>query len=173
MGVFVRRLEENDIVESFDCKDQPLNNYLKKHAWNNQQKSSIGVTYVVLDDAAPQTVLGYFTLATSGISRDAFPRKHVRGLPSYDLPLVLLARLAVDHRFEGKGLGRLLLIEALKISLSVADQVGCRCVITEAYQAKVSWYTKYGFIPLDETSNDQPMQRMFLDIRTLKAAAKA
>ena len=99
MGVIVRRLEEVDVVENFDCKDEALNNYLKRHAWNNQQKSSIGMTYVVVDESASKTVLGYFTLATSGIPRDAFPKKHVRGLPAYDLPLILLARLAVDHRF--------------------------------------------------------------------------
>lgn len=173
MGVIVRRLDEDDVVENFDCKDEALNNYLKKHAWNNQQKISIGVTYVVVDESASKTVLGYFTLATSAISRDSFPKKHVRGLPAYDLPLILLARLAVDHRFEGKGLGRLLLREAFRISISVSEQVGCRCIITDAYRHKVAWYAKYGFIPLEGSGEDKPTQRMFLDIRTLKAALKA
>ena len=105
MAVTIRRLEEFDEVENFDCGDEPLNNYLKRHAWTNQQKVSIGVTYVAVDESAPSTVLGYFTLATSGIPRERFPKKFVRGLPPYDLPLILLARLAVDRRFSGKGLG--------------------------------------------------------------------
>lgn len=172
MGVIVRRLEEDVVVENFDCKDEALNNYLKKHAWGNQQKISIGVTYLVVDESAPKTVLGYFTLATSAIPRDTFPKKHVRGLPAYDIPLILLARLAVDHRFEGKGLGRLLLRESFRISLSVSGQVGSRCIITDAYRHKVSWYAHYGFIPLEGDEEDRPTQRMFLDIRTLKAALR-
>lgn len=61
MAVVIRRLEEHDEVEDFDCSDDALNNYLKRHAWTNQQKSSIGVSYVALDEDAPRTVLGYFT----------------------------------------------------------------------------------------------------------------
>jgi len=99
VAVLIRRLEERDEVAAFDCGDETLNNYLKRHAWANQQKSSIGVTYVALDEGAPLSVIGYFTLATASVPRDAFPKKYVRGLPPYDLPLILLARLAVDRRF--------------------------------------------------------------------------
>lgn len=169
----VRRLEEPDVVENFDCQDPSLNNYLKKHAWKNQQKSSTGVTYIVVEEAAAQTVLGYFTLATSSIPRDSFPKKHVRGLPAYDLPLILLARLAVDHHFEGKGLGTLLLKEAFKISLNIAERVGCRGIITEAYPHKLGWYAKYGFVLLEESTENETTRRMFLDIRILRLAAKS
>jgi GNAT superfamily N-acetyltransferase len=78
----------------------------------------------------------YFTLATSSVPRERFPKKYVRGLPPYELPLVLLTRLAVDKRFSGRGLGHALLSEALKITLRVADEVGCRCIITDAYRDK-------------------------------------
>src|SRR5438477_5594368 len=142
MAVSVRRLEEHDDAEGFDCGDGPLNNYLRRHAWTNQEKSSIGVTYVAADDAVPRAVLGYFTLATASVSRDAFPKKYVRGLPPYDLPLILLARLAVDRRFPGRGLGHALISEAFKIALRVADAVGCRCIITDAYRDRVDWYAR-------------------------------
>lgn len=171
MPVLIRRLEEFDQVEAFDCGDDPLNNYLKRHAWANQQKSSLGVTYVAIDEGAPRTVLGYFTLATASVPRDAFPRKYVRGLPPYDLPLILLARLAVDRRFSGKGLGRALISEAFKIALRVADDVGCRCIITDAYRQRTDWYARYGFVPLEGAAETGP-QRMFLDIRTLRLALK-
>jgi GNAT superfamily N-acetyltransferase len=169
--VLIRRLEEFDQVEAFECGDDPLNNYLKRHAWANQQKSSIGVTYVAIDEGAPRTVLGYFTLATASVPRDAFPRKYVRGLPPYDLPLILLARLAVDRRFSGKGLGHALISQAFKIALRVADDVGCRCIITDAYRERTDWYARYGFIPLEGAAETGP-QRMFLDIRTLRLALK-
>ncbi len=169
MSVVIRRLEQDDVVEGFDCKDDALNSYVKKHAWVNQQKSSIGVTHVAVDEAAPRTVLGYFTLASASVPRDAVPKKHVRGLPPYEIPLVLLARLAVDHRFAGRGLGHALISEALRISLSVSEQVGCRGVVVEAYPTAIKWYAKYGFVPLSETPGKRTQKR-YLDIRTLRAA---
>ena len=172
MTVTIRRLEECDEVKSFDCGDEALNNYLRLHAWTNQQKISIGVTYVALDESAPRLVLGYFTLATSSVPRDKLPRKYVRGLPAYDLPLILLARLAVDKRFVNRGLGHALISEAFKITLHVADEVGCRCMITDAYPEKAGWYARYGFIPLEVTDETSP-RKMFLDVRTLRRASAA
>jgi len=171
MATVIRRLEESDEVASFDCADDALNNYLKRHAWNNQAKSSIGVSYVAVDEGAPRTVLGYFTLAMASVPRDAFPKKFVRGLPSCDLPLILLARLAVDRRFAGRGLGHALISEALRISLRVADEVGCRCVITDAYRDRVACYARYGFVLIEGGAESAP-QRMFLDMRTIRAALR-
>lgn len=109
-----------------------------------------GVTYVAAEEAAPRTVLGYFTIAMSSVPREMFPKKYVRGLPNYDLPLILLARLAVDHRFAGKGIGHALISEAFRISLRVSDEVGCRCVMTDAYRQRMNWYARYGFVPSRE-----------------------
>src|SRR5580698_9969959 len=169
MAIIIRCLEESDEVGNFDCGNEPLNNYPKRHAWNNQEKSSIGVTYVAVDESAPRAVLGYFTLAMATVSREVFPKKYVRGLPAYDLPLILLARLAVDRRFAGRGLGHVLISEALRISLRVADEVGCRCVVTDAYRDRVSWYARYGFVLIEGGAPTGP-QRMFLDLRTIRAA---
>jgi GNAT superfamily N-acetyltransferase len=172
LAVTIRRLEEFDEVENFDCGDAPLNSYLQRHAWTNQQKVSIGVTYVALEESAPRAVLGYFTLATSSVPRERFPKKYVRGLSPYELPLVLLARLAVDKRFSGRGLGHALLSEALKITLRVADEVGCRCLITDAYPDKAGWYARYGFLPLEGAAANRP-QKMFLDMRTIRRASSS
>ena len=169
MAIVIRRLEEGDEVDSFDCGDSSLNNYLKRHAWANQEKLSIGVSYVAVDEAAPRAALGYFTLAMAGIRRELFPRKYVRGMPPYDLPLVLLARLAVDRRFAGRGLGHALISEAFRISLRTAAEVGCRCIVTDAYRDRISWYARYGFVPIEGAAEDGP-RWMFLDIRTLRAA---
>jgi predicted N-acetyltransferase YhbS len=105
------------------------------------------------------------------VPRDAFPKNYVRGLPPYELPLILLARLAVDRRFSGKGLGHALLSEAFQITLRVADDVGCRCIITDAYRDKIDWYARYGFVALEGAAENGP-QRMFLDVRTLQKAVR-
>ena len=128
------------------------------------------MTYTAVDESAPRIVLGYFTLATSSVPRERFPKKFVRGLPPYDLPLILLARLAVDRRFSGRGLGHALISEALKITLRVADEVGCRCIITDAYPDKVGWYARYGFVPIEGAAASSP-QKMFLDVRTIRRAS--
>jgi GNAT superfamily N-acetyltransferase len=169
VAILIRRLEEHDELKSFDCGDGPLDNYLKRYAWANQEKSSIGVTYVAVDEIAPRTVLGYFTLATASVARAALPNKYVRGLPPYDLPLILLARLAVDRRFAGRGIGHALISEAFRISMRVAGEVGCRCIITDAYRDRMGWYARYGFVPLEGAAEAGP-QRMFLDMRTVRAA---
>ena len=171
MAIVIRRLEEHDEVENFDCGDEPLDNYLQRHAWTNREKSSIDVSYVAFDEDAPRTVLGYFTLAMASVPRDTFPKKYVRGLPPYDLPLILLARLAVDRRFSGRGLGHALISEALRISMRVSDEVGCRCIITDAYRDRVRWYERYGFVPIKGAAESGP-QRMFLDVRTVREALR-
>ena len=137
MAIVIRRLEQHDDVEGFECGDGPLDNYLKRHAWTNQEKSLIGVTYVAVDESAPNSVLGYFTLAMARVSRDTFPKKHVRGLPPYDLPLILLVRLAADRWFAGRGLGHALISEEFRICLRVSNEIGCRCIITDAYPDRI------------------------------------
>jgi GNAT superfamily N-acetyltransferase len=87
------------------------------------------------------------------------------------LPLILLAQLAVDRRFSGKGLGHAFVSEAFKIALRVADDVGCRCIIADAYRDLVDWYARYGFIALEGAAESGP-QRMFLDIRTIRMVLK-
>jgi len=167
--ISIRRLAGNDETGHFDCGDEALNLYLKRHAWNNQELSSIGVSYVAVADAAPRSVIGYFTLATASAPRAGFPKKYVRGLPPYDLPLILLARLAVGRRFAGRGLGEKLLGEALRTSLRVSTEAGCRAVITDAYRERAGWYAKYGFEEIEGNANDRTV-RMFLDLRTVRGA---
>lgn len=117
---------------------------------------------------SPRTVVGYFTLATASVPRDAMSKQAVRGLPAYDLPMLLLARLAVDRRFRGRGLGHALLAEALRIAVAVSEQAGCRCVIVDAYPGTMGWYERYGFRPIP--GGKESSVRMFLNIRTVKAA---
>ncbi len=99
----------------------------------------------------------------------AFPKKYTRGLPPYDLLPILLARLAVDQRFAGRGLGHTLISEAFRVSLRVADEVGCN--ITDAYLDRAGWYARYGFAAIEGAARGGS-QRMFLDIRTMRAALK-
>ena len=88
MAIVFRRLEELDDVDRFDCGDEPLNHYLKRHAWINQKKIPIGVSYVAVDEAAPRAVLGYFTLAMASVC----PAMHFRGSTSAGCRRAALSR---------------------------------------------------------------------------------
>jgi GNAT superfamily N-acetyltransferase len=166
----IRRLTQDDFVKGFDCGDNALDSYLKRHAWANQEQNLIGVTYVAVEDSHPSSIVGYYTMATGDLPRDSLPADLVKTLPRYqNLPVALLARLAVDRRFQGSGLGKNLLRHAFGTVLTLSRQVGCRFLIVDAYSTAVEWYSKYGFIAVAGISSGG-MQTMFVDVRTLQAA---
>jgi len=166
----IRRLAQDDLVKAFDCGDNALDSYLKRHAWINQEQNLIGVTYVSVEESHPKTIVGYYTIATGDVPRDSLPADMTNALPRYqNLPVVLLARLAVDRRFQGSGLGKSLLRHAFESVLKISKRVGCRYVIVDAYATAVGWYSRYGFTVINGPSPNG-MQPMFIDVRTLQEA---
>jgi GNAT superfamily N-acetyltransferase len=167
----IRRLAQDDIVKGFDCGDNALNTYLRRHAWINQEQNLIGVTYVSVEESQPKTVVGHYTIATSDVPRDSLPAEVVAELPRYqNLPVALLARLAVDRRFQRSGLGKGLLRHAFENVLNLSRQIGCRYLIVDAYAPAWEWYKKYGFAAINGPSANG-MQPMFIDVRTLRKAS--
>src|SRR5207302_424602 len=98
-------LDHNHDVSGFDCGQPALNEYLQKYALANQQNRS-GRTYVVTRGS---TVVGYYTLAAGSVEPSTAPSRVTKGLGRYPVPIILLARLAVDQKEKGKGLGQALL----------------------------------------------------------------
>jgi len=154
-------LEKDHEVSGFNCGTAPLNEFLRKHAWPNQQNRSAR-TYVVLRG---DRVVGYYSLAAASVLREEATERVAKGLAKHPIPVVLLARLAVDQAEKGKGLGTALLKDALLRSLQGADIIGCRAVLVHAKdQAAQAFYRKFGFesSPLDEF-------HLFLIIKDIKA----
>jgi GNAT superfamily N-acetyltransferase len=136
-------------VSGFDCGVAPLNDFLRKHAWHNQQNRSAR-TYVV---PRGHRVVGYYSLAAASVQREEAAPRVAKGLAKHPIPVVLLAQLAVDQNEKGKGLGTALLKDALLRSLQGADIIGCRAVLVHAKdQAAQAFYRKFGFesSPIDE-----------------------
>jgi GNAT superfamily N-acetyltransferase len=172
VALLICRLEKPfHIREQFDCGDGALNDYLKRYAWQNQQTHRVGITYVAADQSQPQVVIGYYTLAMSEITSDSLPDK-LKRLPYLAIPAILLARLAVDLRFRGRGLGRHLLADALDRALFIGNQVGCRCLIVDAYPAAVGWYRKFGLIEIEGARPGASHTKMFIDLRTIAKAKR-
>ena len=128
----------------FDCGIGPLNDYLHKYALQNQQNRSARI-YVATRGAR---VVGYYTLAAGSVSRASVPPRIGKGLANYPVPVILIARLAVDVAEKGRGLGKGLLKDALYRCIQASDIVGCRAVLVNAKdQGARAFYEKHGFEP--------------------------
>ena len=136
----------------FDCGIKELNNFSKKNSFQNQKKH-ISKTFVVVDELAKpnaEDVIGFYTLSTGQITFDSLPQgiKH----PRYPVSVVRVARLAVDLRYQGMGVGGLLLYDALQRIRSVSQEIGIFAIVVDAKDTKAkSFYERYGFISLQDT----------------------
>jgi GNAT superfamily N-acetyltransferase len=167
----IRRLEQGDEREHFDCGDEPLNTYLKRYARQHQEKQLLGVTHVAVHDDNPRYIIGYYTLATSSIPIESLPGDVTSHLPFYvAIPVVLLARLAVHRDFEHQGIGPQLLANALERCREIGIHAGCRYLIVDAYPHRVSWYSKYGFVLIEGAEATAKTRKMFLDLQTVEKA---
>lgn len=140
----------------FCSGEEILDHWLKRRALKNEAAGA-SRTYVVCDGLQ---VIGYYALATGSAMLDVAPGKIKRNMPD-PIPLIILGRLATDVRYQGQGLGRGLLKDALLRSLQVAQQVGVRALLVHALseQAK-QFYLHHGFVesPLDEMKLFLPLQ---------------
>jgi len=150
--------------KSFACGSEPLDRYLKQQAGQDAEKR-VAAPFVLVEPPS-RRVLGYYTLSASIITADQLPPELARKLPRYpQLPVTLLGRLAVDQGHGGKGLGELLLIDALHRSLEAASEIGAMAVVVDAKDAAAeAFYEHFDFMRLQQ----QP-SRLFLPMKTVAA----
>ncbi len=159
----ISSLEKKHDRSAFACGIDALDRYLKIQA-NQDIKKNVSVTYVLTPHNSEQ-IFGYYTLSSIGIFADELSEKIIKKLPRYPvLPGVLLGRLAVDKKFQGKKIGLCLLMDALKRSLTISNQIGIVAVIVDAKDEKAAaFYKHYGFIALPDN-----IHRLFLPLSTIK-----
>jgi GNAT superfamily N-acetyltransferase len=137
-------LDEAHDASAFDCGAQPLNDYLRKYALVNHRNRSAR-TYVATRGTR---VVGYYTLAAGSVQREEAPQRVAQGLARYPVPVILLARLAVDRGEQGRGLGGGLLKDAIIRAAQAADIIGVRALLTHAKdEAARAFYMHFGFEP--------------------------
>ena len=147
----------------FDCGTPELNQYLRHYAFKNDQLS-IGKTFLAITET--QDVAGYLTISTAQITTDSLPEELRAKLPRYPVPAFRIGKLAVDHRFQGLGVGSWLLTQAFQKAVEIAQNVGLFAILVDAIDEKAKrFYLKYGFIPFIE----QPLT-LFLPLATIKVA---
>ncbi len=159
----IERLERGHLRDAFSCGKPPLDEFIQRLV-SQYEKRNLGRTDVAVHPGDKQ-VLGYYTLASSAIPFQNLPETSARKFPRHPVPVILLARLAVDQSVQGKRLGEGLLVDALRRSLGLADKLGIHAVEVDAIdrQAK-AFYEKYGFVSLLDNEF-----HLFLPIATIQS----
>lgn len=167
----IRALREGDDRTAFRSGDADLNRFFHRFAGQNQFRHHLGVTYVAVQD---RSVLGYATVAAAHVEIEDLPPAIRRKLPRYPLPVLRLARLAVDQAARGQGVGLQLLRFVLRLARQMADEYGCVGVVVDAKPEAEAFYAKYGFVAVDAVegrSDARPVPTpMFLSMRAITDA---
>ena len=138
-------LTEDHDVSTFDCGIEPLNTFLKSHALQNQRNNSAR-TFVSTRTGTSE-VVGFYSLSAASVDFEQTPERIRKGLARHEVPLVLLARLAVAESCKGQGLGASLLQDASLRFMKAQEVIGARALLAHAKDASAkAFYEKWGFV---------------------------
>lgn len=146
----------------FRCGDDSLDNWLHRYA-RHAEAANTARTFVSTDG---ESVVGYYALAIGQVEPTDATERLLKGQPSRQpVPVLVVARLAVDRAHQGQGVGRSLLQNALLRCASIGESVGVRAVVIHANESASPFYDQFGF----ESSPTDPLHRILLmkDLRRL------
>jgi len=140
--MIIEKLSRFHNKENFDCGNPLLNDFLKKYAYQNQNRYLIGVTYVIHID---NKIIGYITISAASIKKVNIQANK----PYEDIPVLRIARLAVDKSYQKKGIGKRLLKFTINKAIELKENYGCAGIVVDAKDEAVEFYKKYGFIGMN------------------------
>jgi GNAT superfamily N-acetyltransferase len=153
--------------EAFDCGEEALNEFLRRYARKSHELGG-SKTFLAIDDSDKTKVLGFYSLSPASVEYARAPEIVRRGLARHDVPGFRLARLAVDRRMQGRGLGGQLVLAAGRRCVLAALEVGGVVMVIDAKNERVArWYARYGAVPL----LDAPLS-LLLPLATIEAVLK-
>ncbi|NJM31470.1 MAG: GNAT family N-acetyltransferase [Rhizobiales bacterium] len=159
----IEKLARDHATGAFDCGSEPLNRFLSKHALSSQQANA-SQTYVGVKDGG---IVGFHTLVAGEVGFDAATERLKKGLVRHPVPVMVLARLAVDRRWSGIGAGRGLLKDAALRALNASSIVGARALVVHAKDEGAGrFYLHFGFAD----GFDDPMH-LYMLMKDLRAFA--
>ena len=124
----IERLADRHDLATFECGTKALDDWLGNHARENAVRN-LSRTFVLVDDG--DLVLGYYTLSMGGVLRESLPHKLGRGLPVFEIGMVLLARLAITREYQGQGYGRDLLVAAVEEAAVAGEHAAARFIAVD------------------------------------------
>ena len=141
-GLVIAKLDRGHATDAFDCGDASLNRFLGQHALQNQLANA-AQTYVCVEGSR---IIGYATLAVGAVSHGEAPERLRKGLARFPVPVMVLARLAVDRGWQGRGVGASLLKDMALRTVQSANIAGIRALIIHAKdEAARDYYRQFGF----------------------------
>jgi GNAT superfamily N-acetyltransferase len=165
VGIAFRQLRPEDDRSGFRSGNIDLDRFFQKFAGQNQFLHHIGTTYVAVDG---EGILGFVTVSPSEIDVGRIPAVRRKRLPAYPMPVLRLARLAVDERAQDRGLDRILLKAVFRLAKVLSQEYRCVGVVVDAKPEAITFYQRYGFIEFPGLSGhlgDRPQpQPMFLEL---------
>jgi predicted N-acetyltransferase YhbS len=163
----VERIGAHHDVEAFDSGAAELDEWLRKWA-RPEQAAGASVSYVA---CRRDEVVGYYSVTPTSLEPSVAPERLRKGQPaSRPVPLLLLARFAVDRREQGGGLGKGLLRDAVYRMAAAAEEVGGRAIVVDARDdSAAKFYRRHGFVPAEE--NPYRLFRLMKDVRASIAGA--
>lgn len=161
-GLRIEALNKRHDRAGFNCGTEALDHYLRQQARQDADKH-VAAPFVLVEPPSA-AVLGYYTLSASVVGVADIADELARKLPRYpQLPVTLIGRLAVDHRAKGRGCGTLLLMDALRRSLTHSEEVAAMAVIVDAKDDAAAGLPRhFDFRPLQSTP-----RRMYLPMKTV------
>jgi GNAT superfamily N-acetyltransferase len=158
----IEKLQRSHSIDSLDCGREALNRFLVRFALQNQQAGA-SQTYIAVAD---EEVAGYYTLVVGQVDFEKAPPRLTKGLARPPVPIMLLARLAIASRWQGRGLGGGLLKDAMLRTLQAAEIAGIRAfaVHAKADQAR-AFYEHFDFVP--SPTDPYHLFRLLKDLRGL------
>jgi ribosomal protein S18 acetylase RimI-like enzyme len=132
---------------TFDCGNIILNSYLTTHARQAQSKGFNRTYVAIVTDDADKVVRGYYSISMGQINLSALPEELTKSLPIHPVPVGRIARLAVDKSMQGQGLGKELLVNALRRIRDASESIGAYAVVVDAKDNSAKrFYEKFEFI---------------------------
>lgn len=153
---------------SFDCGDAAMNEFLRRFARQSHEQNA-AKTFCAIENASPDRILGFYSIAPSAVAHDDVPARMTRGLARHEVSGFKLARLATDLSVAGQGLGGQLLAAAALRCLRLAGEGGGILLIIDAKNERAArWYENYGA----ESLADRPLT-LVMPLATFAAGLKA
>lgn len=157
----IEPLNRNHNRTAFNCGIESLDRYLE-HQASQYIKRRVSRVFVVRSRQDETSVLGYYTLSALSIDLSVLPERLAKNLPRHPIPAALIGRLAVDVSAQGKGIGKMLLSNAIKRTLAISDDLAIYAMVVDAINEEAeSFYMQYGFTHLASEG-----KRLFLPLKS-------
>jgi GNAT superfamily N-acetyltransferase len=162
-NLVIEPLNTGHDLAGFRCGVDALDRYIQKQA-RQDVKRRIARVFVATRPDDPKNIIGYYTLSSLSVELHHLPDHHARKLPKHPIPAALIGRMAVHSTAQGQAVGKMLLVDAVKRTLAVGEQIAVYAMIVGAIDDNAkAFYEQFGFIRLGQEG-----RRLFLPLKSIE-----